>query len=250
MKKILLFILICCIPIVGFSQTEKRAEEKNSEWDFAITPYLWMCGLKGDMTVLRQNIPVDLEFSDEVISNLKMAGMLHAEANHKRWSIMLDASYADLEAKGQLKNTIIKDHSVELKLTQTIIELGFAYTFVNVHNFTLDALAGARYFNANMDIDFDENEIYSKDFNWVEPYVGVRFKNDWGKWAIGGRFDVGGFGAGSDFSYKYNGLVAYQFTDLFGLTLGYQGYKPDYQEELFEYKVANQGFLLGFIFKF
>lgn len=250
MKKTLLYIIIFCIPILGYSQTEKTSEVERSEWNFAITPYIWMCSLKGDLTVLRQEIPVDLEFTDEVISNLKMAGMLHAEADYKNWSIMLDASYANLDAQGQLKDLVIIDHSVYLKLKQTILEGGFGYSFVKIHEFSLDVLAGVRYFNVNIDIDFDENELLSKDFNFVEPYIGLRFQKDWNKWAIGGRFDVGGFGAGSEFSYKYNGLVAYQFTDLFGLTLGYQGYKPDYQEQFFNYKIANQGFLLGFIFRF
>lgn len=250
MKKTLLYILVFCIPFFGYSQSESATKSNDKSWNFNITPYLWMSSLKGDITVLRQNIPVDLQFTDEIISNLKMVGMIHAEAKHNRLSIMLDATYASLDAKGQFKNTIIREHSVDLKLKETIIEGGLGYTFARIDNFSLDVLAGARYFDMNMDLEFDGNEILGKEFNFVEPYVGMRFQNDWGKWALGGRFDVGGFGAGSEISYKYNGLIAYQFTDLFGLTLGYQAYKPNYQEKLFKYNVGNEGFLLGFIFRF
>ena len=113
----------------------------------------------------------------------------------------------------------------------------------------MDALLGVRYFDATTDLEFKGNDILlNKDFDFVEPYVGMRFKNNWDKWAVGGRFDVGGFGVGSEVSYKYNAHIAYQFTDLFGLTLGYQAYKPNYQEERFKYNVGNEGFLLGFIF--
>jgi len=247
MKKIVLFITIFCIPFFGIAQTTAEKKVPNNAWNFNVTPYLWMSSLKGDMTVLRKDVPIDLQFTDEIISNLKMVGMIHAEAKHNRLSIMLDASYANLEAKGQLKNTI-RDHSVGLKIKQTVVEGGLGYSFVKVSDFTMDALAGARYFNMNSETKFNGNEISNRDFNFVEPYVGMRFKNDWGKWAVGARIDVGGFGVGSEISYKYNALVAYKFTDLFGLTIGYQSYKPNYQDTLFKYNIGNEGFLLGFIF--
>ena len=250
MKKLILCTIIFCIPFFGFSQTESSTKNNDNSWDFNITPYLWMSSLKGDMTVLRQNVPVDLEFTDEIISNLNFAGMIHMEAKHHKLSIMLDATYADLDAKGQLQNTRIREHSVELQLKQIIVEGGIGYTFAEVHNFKLDALLGVRYFDASTDLEFKGNDILlNKEFSFVEPYVGLRLRNYWGKWGIGGRIDVGGFGAGSEVSYNYNALVAYQFTDLFGLTLGYQAYKPNYQEDLFAYNIGNEGFLLGFIFK-
>lgn len=250
MKKTIILISLFCIPFLGTAQTTQEKTVTDNSWNFSVTPYLWMSSLKGDITVLSQESSVNLQFTDEIISNLQMVGMIHAEANHKRLSIMLDASYANLNAKGEAKNTL-KDRSVELDLKQTIIELGIGYSFVKVNNFSLDALVGARYFDMNIDLEFKGNDILlNKEFDFVEPYVGLQLRNYWGKWSVGGRIDAGGFGAGSEISYNYNALVAYQFTDLFGLTLGYQAYKPNYQEELFKYNVGNEGFLVGFIFKF
>lgn len=249
MKKRIL-IAIFCIPLFGIAQTTKEKQVTDQSWNFSVTPYLWMTSLKGDMTVLRNNIPVDAKFNDDIISNLKMAAMVHAEAKHNRLSIMLDAFYAKLGADGQLQDKIDTDHSVRLRIKQTIIEGGLGYSFAKVNGFTLDALAGVRYFNVNLETEFDGNEISERDFNFVEPYVGMRFQNVWNKWMLAGRIDAGGFGAGSEISYKYNALLAYQFTDLFGLSLGYQAYKPNYQDTLFKYNVGNEGFLLGFNFNF
>ena len=75
-------------------------------------------------------------------------------------------------------------------------------------------------------------------------------KNVWNKFALSGYFDIGGFGVGSDFSYKYYIMMGYAFSDLFELQLGYEGYKPDYKDNGFNYNVGNQGFLLGFNFRF
>ena len=249
MKKIIVYIILFCIPFVGIAQSTKEKQVTDQSWNFSVTPYLWMTSLKGDMTVLRKDIPVDAKFNDDILSNLKMAAMLHAEAKHNRLSIMLDAFYAKLGADGQLQDKIDTDHSVRLRIKETIIEAGIGYSFVKVHGFTLDALAGVRFFNLKSETEFDENEISSRDFDFVDPYVGMRFQNVWNKWSIGARIDVAGFGTGSEISYKYNALAGYQFTDLFGLSLGYQAFKPDYQDTGFKYNIGNEGFLLGFIFK-
>jgi len=246
MKKIIVYILIFSIPLVGYSQTEKETKVENDSWEFNITPYLWMTGLKGDMSVLILEEPVDVSFGD-ILSNLKMAAMFHGEARKNRLSIMLDIFYAKLGGDSQIEGPV-NLHDARVRLKQNMFEFGLGYTFVKSGGFYIDAIAGARFFDVNTSVEIDGNDFSSKDFNFIEPYIGVRFKNDWDKWAVGGRFDVGGFGMGSEFSYKYNAMVGYQFTDLFGLNLGYQAYKPDYEDDYFIYNIASQGLLLGFNF--
>ena len=114
----------------------------------------------------------------------------------------------------------------------------------------MDALLGARFFNTTVNVDADNTEIANEKFNFLDPYVGVRFLTDWEKWALRGRADIGGFGLGSEYSYKLNGFVSYKFKETLVLSLGYQIYQPFYKEDLFEYKLANEGFLLGFTIEF
>lgn len=247
MRKVILYVVIFCIPFVGFSQTEKETKVDDNSWEFNVAPYLWMTGLNGELTVLNQDVPVDLKFGDDILSNLKMAAMFHAEAKKNRLSIMLDVFYAKLGGDSQIEGPV-NVHDIRVRLKQNMYEGGLGYTFARSGGFSLDALVGARFFDVNTNTEFDGVEVSSKDFNFLEPYVGMRFENNWTKWSVGGRFDIGGFGAGSEISYKYNVLVGYQFTDLFGLALGYQAYKPDYQEDLFRYNVGSEGLLLGFNF--
>jgi hypothetical protein len=233
MKKIFIYIVVLALPFVGFSQTEKSNEAKK--WEFNVTPYLWMTALDGDLTVLDQQKDVNVSF-DDVLADLKLAAMLHAEAKNGNWSIMLDAFYAKLKETGTVKGgagEIIAGDEIDATILQNIYELGLGYTFVKVNNFNMDVLFGGRYFSVDTKLEntTKDRTIGDVKIDFIDPYVGLRMANHWDKWAVGGRFDVGGFGVGSEISYKYNVMVGYKFSELFQLDLGYQSYRPDYIEK-------------------
>jgi len=243
MKKILLIILVFCIPFIGFSQEEQNQSDK---WEWDVTPYLWGVGMKGDLTVGSENSAVDLGLSD-IMKDLKLAGMLHVEAKKGKWSIMTDIFYAKLKQEVVYENT----YNIEATVQQTFIELGGGYSFIKQNRFKVDALFGARYFDINVDLNIDNTNALNSDDNFIDPYVGLRFSNYWNKFGVAGRVDVGGFGVGSEISYKYNLLATYQFSKLFELALGYQAYNPYYDNGIdLIYDLSSEGFLLGFNFNF
>lgn len=246
MKKVLLIILVFCLPFIGFSQEEQN---QSDEWEWDVTPYLWAVGMKGDLTLGNENTNVNLGLSD-IMKNLKLAGMLHAEAGKGRWAIMTDIFYAKLKQES-VNEEILLDFNNEVTIQQTFIELGGAYGFVKVNSFNLDVLFGARYFDLNINLDVNNNNLINLDENFVDPFVGVRFSNFWNKFGIDGRFDVGGFGVGSEISYKYNLIAAYKFSKLFMLEFGYQAFNPFYDNgKNLVYDLSSEGFLFGFNFSF
>ena len=254
MKKIsILLILLVTVSSFQFVSAQEVSEndtqKSDDSWEFKITPYLWLSNIKGDLSVINQNVPVDIEFTD-VLSNLKMAGMLHVEAKKNKWSFIVDAFYAKLGVDGQIKGILNRTKDVKLSVKESIIEGGLGYTFAQTGGFSMDALVGLRYFNVNTNVQINDNVIVDKDINFLDPYIGVRFLNEWNKWALSGRADIGGFDTGSDHSYKVNGLISYKFSKSFATSVGYQIYQPDYKEDKLEYNLANEGFLLGFTFGF
>jgi hypothetical protein len=252
--KSLILILLLTIGSIPFLSAQESPEPETNKtddsWKFTVTPYLWMSSINGDLTVINQNIPVDLNFSEDVISNLKMAAMIHAEAKKNKLSFMLDIFYAKLGTGGQISGILNRTKNVKLRLKETMFEGGLGYTFAQTGGFSLDALIGLRYFNTNTNVKVNDAVIADKDINFLDPYVGVRFRNDWNKWAISGRADIGGFDMGSDHSYKINGLITYKFSESFATSVGYQIYQPDYKKDKFRYNIANEGFLIGFSFGF
>jgi len=249
--KFLILLLLLNIGSLQFLSAQDNSETETStdtSWKFTVSPYLWMTNLKGDLTVVNQNVPVDLSFSEDLLSNLKMAAMVHAEAKKNRLSFMIDVFYAKLGTDGQRTGILDNTKDVRLRLKETMFEGGLGYTFAQTGGFSIDALVGARYFNVNTNVQINEIVIADKDINFLDPYVGVRFKNECHKWVLSGRADIGGFDMGSDHSYKINGLISYKFSESFVTSVGYQLYKPDYQKDGFSYNIANEGFLLGFTF--
>lgn len=252
-KFLITLILLNIISFQLLSAQENPESEKiksDDSWKFTVTPYLWMTSLSGDLTVLNQNVPIDLNFSEDILSNLKMAAMVHAEAKKNRLSFMIDVFYAKLGTDGQRTGILGNTKDVRLRLKETMFEGGLGYTFAQTGGFSMDALVGARYFNVNTNVQINDVVIADKDINFLDPYFGVRFLHECHKWALSGRADIGGFDMGSDHSYKINGLISYKFSESFATSVGYQLYKPDYQKDSFRYNIANEGFLLGFTFGF
>lgn len=249
MRKPLLYIFIFCIPFIGLAQAE-ITDPPVEKWEFELTPYLWLTGLEGEMSFFNQSGNLDLEFTD-LLNNMKFAAMFRGEARKGDWILLTDITYANLNANATLSEEGLIQPDVEVDLKQTIIELGGGYSFIKNNGFTFDGLLGVRFFKLNTTVNKvgigSEGE---RKIDFVDPYLGLRIKNVWNKFALGGYFDVGGFGIGSDLSYKYNVITGYGFSELFELQFGYQGYKPDYQSKAFNYNVGNAGFFLGFNFRF
>ena len=87
-----------------------------------------------------------------------------------------------------------------------------------------------------------------KSLDFIDPFVGIRFKNLNGKWINSARIDIG---LGSQTTWKLNLLIGYQFSDLFSLYLGYQGYDVNYEgDDYFVYDVYTGGLITGFNFHF
>jgi hypothetical protein len=72
-------------PIPGVSPAEKKADSPAKEkWKFEITPYFWMAGLNGDVTI--KGIPADISMSfSDIMSDFKFGGQMHMEARKGKW---------------------------------------------------------------------------------------------------------------------------------------------------------------------
>lgn len=251
MKKVLFITMLLCIPFFGFAQEEVKEDNKvepkdNKSWSFDVTPYLFMAGMKGDVEFLSQSIPVDAEFSD-IVDNLSFGIMLHAEANKDKWSFMTDLIYIKLKTDGELLNENIK---VEVEIEQLIAELGAGYTVFDLENFNIDAIAGFRYFDLNTVIKTEvlQTRILDQRYSFTDPYIGVRYKTQMNKWKNSARIDIGGFGIGSEFSWKFNVMFGYHISKLMSAHIGYQGYGVDYKKDSFNYDVFTGGPVLGLNF--
>ena len=249
MKFKLTLLLLFCFNVMAFGQDNSdNLSDKESNWEFDVTPYLWFASLKGDVSFLNQTVPTNIEFKD-ILDQLSIGAFVHLETHKGPWTIMTDLMYLKLKEDGKIGNTSV---TTKMETDQTIWELGGGYRIIKLQDYLkIDALLGMRYFGLKPSIDINGQNVLDKSINFVDPYIGIRFKNTNDKWINSARFDIGGFGVGSEFSWKFDLLLGYQFSDRSSMYLGYQAYDVDYEaDNSFVYDVFTGGIITGFNFHF
>jgi len=241
-------------------------------WTFSFTPYGWFTGINGNVTARNHTVDVNesfIEIAEQ--SDMFMALMGYFEARKGRFGFFTDVVWADLgfpghyHAKGSpfarfpdIKVSV--SGNAQLDYQTTIIQSGVAYEIAKWGNggpgFTaLDLLGSARYWNQEADIslnisgtlniplkrlglDFRRSKSVaiarSGTLEWVDPVVGARLRH---VTASGSEFnlegDVGGFGAGSEFSWQAVAIYGFD-VHAFGTTMrsvvGYRALSVDYSE--------------------
>jgi hypothetical protein len=265
-------------------------------WNFNFTTYAWLPWLSGDLAVRGRPLNVDVSPSD-VLDALDWSGlpvwMSYMEVTNGRLTLFNDIVYSKIAgsagfegtAQGRLA-TLGLAGNVEADYTQTTVELGAAYEVwsssdpASARRTSLDILGGGRYWSQEVNVSADinatlnvtgplgiidltrsGNRVFARSgsVDWIDPFVGMRLKHD----VLPGqsvmvRGDVGGFGAGSDFSWQ--AMAQYNFemcrSDRYTIDayLGYRALDVDYSEgsgnQRYEYDVLQHGPVMGMTMKF
>jgi hypothetical protein len=244
----------------------------TDRWEFSLTPYGWATSMNGDITARGHTVDVNESFIEIVEkSDSLLAWMTYFEARKGRIAFFTDFVWADIGFPGHFditksplgrfdRGTLNVKGNVQLDYEQTIIQSGIAYEVARwqseLGSFTaLDLMGSARYWNQDVDVslrltgtltvDLRELDLQlqrsrrvaiarSGDLEWVDPVVGARIRH---QIAPGKELhvvgDVGGFGAGSEFSWQ--AVATYGFdVNCFGKPLhtviGYRALAVDFSE--------------------
>jgi hypothetical protein len=275
--------LLAVLVIMGWGQTAFAADLGSgpplpltappSPWTFTFTPYGWLTALDGQQTVKGRSVDIDVD-AFEVLGDLDAPPwMSYSEARRGPLTLYSDSFYAKLGIDGSVSRSIRglsvnADADVEFK--QTILELGAAYEVARWGSATaVDLLAGARYWHQDMSLRFDltgtldlNGVVVSRnraiagsgDVDWVDPLVGFRVRQQLAPGqGLVFRADVGGFDAGSQFSWNVLGAYSFTFAVRNGVTyaglLGYRALSVDYEKgsgiNRYEYDVVQHGPVVG-----
>jgi hypothetical protein len=244
MKRRLLIALLLLTSVVPAQSVSAQIMSYN-RWKIDVTPYFWLSGLNGDVTVDGTRVPIDLGFND-VSEFISWGISAHVEARKKLWVVIVDVRYRNLDSQEEFQSTVLRN---------TLAEGSVGYWAIDWRRFkvTADVIAGLRYVNMRAEIR-DAPGVPSEDENWVDPLVGGRVTWKPGEaWTVSFRGDVGGFGAGSEFSYNVGLFGGWRFND-FSVILGYRAWYADYESgsgtDLFEYDMTTHGPGIGMTFHF
>ncbi len=210
----------------------------------------------------------------------------YGEIRKGPFALYADIVYADLGLSGSGIHTATAGTagaSLGMNFQQFIAEAGGMYELARwdsggslkdpqaAKSFTtVDALAGFRYWNQQLDLNFDlastadtgglivsGNRAIARSgtIEWTDPLIGLRLRHQLepGKELIL-RGDIGGFGAGSQFSWNLLAACNYAVTKTTSLYIGYRALDVDYRQgqgkTFYEFDVIQHGPVTGLTVKF
>ena len=260
-----------------------------SPWTVTFTPYAWAPFIQGDATVRERTANVFVS-PTELIDHLeRMPWMSYIEARNGPFALYNDVVYANagigVDGVRRFGRATI-DANLGADFEQTIAEVGGAYQIAkwwsgtgsrySLDRYTaIDLIAGARYWQQELNINLaltstlDTTGLVlhghhavarSGEVDWVDPLVGFRVRQ---MLAPGQelmfRADVGGFDAGSFFSWNIEAAYNFNICTVNGVTysgmLGYRALSVNYDNEgsgfkKYEFDAVLHGPVLGLTVKF
>lgn len=253
--------LALSVPAISAEQT---AESNDADaWQFELTPYMLGAGLNGTTGVGHVTADIDMSFGD-ILDNLDSGFMMMFEARKNSWSFGMDGVYFKLKNEvaqswnGPLGNS--GTGTLQATMTQQIYQL-FAANRVIDERMKVDLLDAVRYTQLDTDLNLvvttgspllpDGSNRISVTESWWDPVIGVRLLTPFAEeWAFVGYADIGGFGAGSDFTYQLLAGVNWQFSESVSAKAGYRHFYQDYEHNRFVWDMTASGFYLGAGFRF
>lgn len=198
-------------------------------WKFEVTPYAWLMGVEGDVTVNGRKAEFDKSFSD-LVDKVDFAGSLLAVAQYDRYLIWGQVDYFSLGTHNLDVEDQPKGGAVDMKTF--LGELAVGYQIDGwMEGQTFDLLVGARHLHLENDLEIYGKGSFSKESDITDPIFVVRPSIPLFPSKITGlRFNPTlaiGAGGDSDLVYELQPQFQYQITPNIAARLGYRtvGYK-------------------------
>jgi hypothetical protein len=221
-------------------------------WKVTIEPYILGASMGGTTAVRGEEVTVDMSASD-IFSNLQFGAMGIVVARKGDWGVGGDAIWMALGANGTTPGPVGVTGSADVSQG--------AFAFYGLRRLApyADLFFGGRvnYLSANLRINGPLN-VRSVDGSktWFDPIVGLQLKtpNTGSRWHAQVYTEIGGFGAGSTFTWQVFPTFGVNLAKWVSLDFGYRWLDIDYSsgedETLFKWDVLTQGPFVGFGFRF
>jgi opacity protein-like surface antigen len=186
-------IAVLCSILTLNTAAYAATTTRDDTWRFGGAAYLWAAGVEGTTAA---GDDIDISFSD-LLDDLDGGIMGVLSAQKGRWTLLADILYLSIHQETSSTAKIIGVPSkidVDVKLKGFVSTFGVAYRVID-DAFNLDILAGARYFNLNLDFDAEvegRKIKYSDSEDVLDGIIGAQVLFDLSdKWYLSCYADVG-----------------------------------------------------------
>ena len=241
MKRYIGLFSVVALAIAG-TPAPAAAQPAPDEWNVLVAPYLMGAAMSGTSTVRGVDVDVDLSASD-IFSNLQFGAMGIVVARKGVWGFGSDLIWMAL-------GTTVRDTNVDFN------QGAFAFYGLRQLSPAADVTFGLRVNTLQGELTFKGPDVTrNQDKTWLDPIAGITLRTPADHRAQLRLYtEVGGFGAGSDFTWQAFPTVSLRLTQKASLDFGYRWLDLDYAtgegNEQFRYDVLTQGPVLGFGFRF
>ncbi len=248
-------IRIACaaMGLLGLLAGPARAQETPGV-QFYISPYLWVAGISGDVTT-RRGVTRDVSVSfGDVLSNLSVIPFMGAaEVRYGRFGLLADVMYLSLKSDVSTRGVLFGNGTGSVSsFTGTFLA---NYRVVDSGPHRLDLMAGVRPWDMWVKLSLNSALLPGRTFKasagWVDPIIALRYSLRLGdSWGLTFYGDIGGFGAGSEFTWQVLGTVDYRVRDWLVLRAGYRHLAVNQSRRSLEFDGAISGPIIGATIRF
>jgi len=230
---------------------EWAAADEPGRWEFAIRPYRFFAGANGTIGVSDSSNDLDADFGD-LFGSLDFGALVALEVGHtdSSWKGLVDLTYLRLEEDG----TSSAGNPAEAEMDQLVAE--FAAVLELQPDGLVDLLFGLRAWSLSAEVSEQfppptGTQTADGSQSWVDPIIGLRSRLPLSPtFDVVLRGDVGGFGAGSEFSSQLAAGLDWSFAESFALGAGFRQIYVNYEDSDFLYDVKFGGPFLGLTWRF
>ena len=236
-------------PLLGEPRLQAT---QTSQWTFDWAPYYWSASLSGNLTIDGEDVDFEGGGGDGSSGETSLYGYLgHFEAHHGPWSFVVAPIFIKYNVLGSQGATIDADTTIKAQVHEAFVAREFAEGW--------EWMVGARYQELETEMGLSSGGVpvssHESSRNWTDPIGGLRYHTGLGgDWSLHARADIGGFGVGSDFAWNASAIFRYEFTEVFGMTLGYRALRIDFEDQgpsgRIAYDLSMYGPILGISLSF
>jgi hypothetical protein len=268
----------------AFSRTVPTPDAHPGEepaWTYHALAFLWVPGIKGKAgkgdAVGKPDVSVS-DTADVLKNTLERALLTHVEARTDGWGLFgeiialkLEDDESETKVFGPVKlpnGKVVAPRRTARLETEATLEMALVEAGATLDltgdlvaeertDARIEALVGARYYDVELDLEFNDRRLSGEGNDWIDGFVGARASvliDD--KWDVVLRGDIGGGGVGtsSDVAWRATGMVRYHAWERVSLFAGWHTLDVDNErgsgasKQVFDLRLS--GPILGFTYDF
>lgn len=222
----------------------------GQEIEGSATLYAWLPWIDADIMTRRGREVSTSVDAGNVLQSLNFAFFAAGELHYGRFGLLQDFVYSDLGSSGRLSGPLNSKVNVDINMFLSTTVLG--YRAYDQGGWQVEPYAGARYVSLDTDVKivgggpFGLERDASADLDWWDPVIGLRGRAPLTeRLSAVGYADIGGFGAGSQFSWEIYAGLDYAFTETVSAIAGFRYLSIDYDQTGTDLKLDTYGPLIG-----